>query len=131
MKKFVSILAIVTLVVSCNNKEDKKDDATTTTTSTDSKLQEEAKDPVLSMDVTTLKDEAGFLKAWEDFTSARMADEKKQEADKSYPGHYVEYTNLYTKLLKATTAFAQTIQPASAAVAFNEKVSAIQKKMYP
>ena len=131
MKKLVYILAIAVLFASCNSKKEKKDETTKDTTTTDTKPQDETRDPVLSMDVTALKDEASFLKAWEDFTTARMADEKKQKDDPSYKGHYLEYTQLYTKLLQATTAFSQTLQPASAAVAFNDKISAIQKKMYP
>ena len=130
MKKLFYVLLASSLLGACNNKKESKDDSKTSTTSTETKPVEEAKDPVLGMDVTTLKDEAAFLKAWEDFTTARVADEKKQEADKTYKGHYLEYTQLYTKLLQATTAYSQTL-PAADAVAFNEKVSAIQKKMYP
>lgn len=128
MKKVLFAAAIATFtIISCKEKDEKKAEtpATTTTTPTENA----GADAILSLDVTTLKDEASFLKTWEDFTTARAADEKKREADKNYEGHYLDYLKMYTKLLTATTAFSKTIQPASAAVAFSEKVSVIQNKM--
>lgn len=132
MKKVLFAAAIATLtIISCKGKDEKKKEtpAETTSTPTEKTSSNAGDDAILSLDVTTLKDEASFLKTWEDFTSARAADEKKREADKNYEGHYLEYLKMYTKLLTATTAFTKTIQPASAAVAFSEKVSAIQNKM--
>jgi len=132
MKKVLFAAAIATLsIISCKGKDEKKDETPvqTTTPTSESASNNSGDDAILNLDVTTLKDEAGFLKTWEDFTAARTADEKKREADKNYEGHYLDYLKMYTKLLTATTAFTKTIQPASAAVAFSEKVSAIQNKM--
>ena len=132
MKKVLFAVTIATLtIISCKGKDEKKKETTpeTVSTATDATSKSTGDDAILSLDVTTLKDEAGFLKTWEDFTAARVADEKKREADKNYVGHYLEYLKMYTKLLTATTEFTKTIQPASAAVVFNEKVSAIQNKM--
>ena len=135
MKNILIAIIVGTMTIaSCKGKEEKKNETPSATETTVTKTDQGTKtdpDAILGLDVTTLKDEAGFLKAWEDFTTARMADEKKREADKSYEGHYLEYLKMYTNLLKATTAFSKTIQPAAAAVTFNEKVSAIQNKMYP
>lgn len=132
MKKALFAAAIATLsIISCKGKDEKKDETPvqTTTITTESASSNTGDDAILNLDITSLKDEAGFLKTWEDFTAARVADEKKRDADKNYEGHYLDYLKMYTKLLTATTAFTKTIQPASAAVAFSEKVSAIQNKM--
>lgn len=134
MKKVLFAAAIASLtIISCKGKDEKKNEtpAETTSTTTEKTNSSTGDDAILSLDVTTLKDEASFLKTWEDFTTARTADEKKREADKNYEGHYLDYLKMYTKLLNATTAFSKTIQPAAATVAFNEKISAIQNKMYP
>lgn len=127
MKKLFIVLTAVTFIsVSCKNKEDKGTTDTTTSTGKGSSTS----DAVPKIDIASLKDEASFLKAWETFTTARMADEKKQKEDKSYEGHYSEFMTMYSDLVKATTAYSSTIKDPSAAVAFNEKVSAIQNKMY-
>jgi hypothetical protein len=111
-------------------KDEKKNETPATKTTT-TPAESSGSDAILGLDITTLKDEAGFLKTWEDLTTARIADEKKRDADKNYEGHYLEYLKMYTKLLNATTVFSKTLQPAAAAVTFNEKISAIQSKMYP
>ena len=132
MKKVLFAVAIATLtIISCKGKDEKKKETPVenTSTATENSSRNTGDDAILNLDVTTLKDEASFLKTWEDFTAARVADEKKREADKNYEGHYLEYLKMYTKLLNATTEFSKKIEPASAAVAFNEKVSAIQNKM--
>ncbi len=128
MKKVLFVAAIASLaIISCKGKEEKKKEPSATVATP---AENQGGDAILGLDVTTLKDEAAFLKTWEDFTTARMEDEKKREADKNYEGHYLDYLKMYTKLLNATTAFSKTLQPAAAAVAFNEKISAIQNKMY-
>ncbi|MBC7873237.1 MAG: hypothetical protein H7Y01_04535 [Ferruginibacter sp.] len=136
MKKILIAAVIVsTMLLGCKGKDEKKNEtistATTAENNTATNTGSTGNEDVFDIDVTSLKDEAGFIKAWEDFTTARVADEKKKETDNSYKGHYLEYLKMYTKLKKATTEFSKTIQPAAAAVAFSEKISAIESKMYP
>ena len=128
MKKlFFAVLIAASVCTSCKNKKaavdtnDNKSAVTTTAKNAEG---------FVAIDMTSLKDETSYLQAWEKFTDARIADEKKQKEDKSYEGYYTEYLDMYTALLKSTTAFSTTIPDASARVAFNEKVSAIQDKMY-
>lgn len=131
MKKvFIALTALLMIAASCKNEESKTGTDPSTTTSTEKTNNSSSSDALPKIDIPSLKDEASFLKAWETFTDARMADEKKQKEDKSYEGHYTEYTTMYADLLKATTAFTSTMKDPAAAVAFNEKVSAIQNKMY-
>lgn len=83
MKKVLFAAAIATLtIISCKGKDEKKNETPTETTSTTSTTTESTSnntgdDAILSLDISTLKDEAGFLKTWEDFTAARVADEKE------------------------------------------------------
>ena len=112
MKKVLFAAAIASLtIISCKGKDEKKNENPATTSTTAPSVENSGADAILDLDLSTLKDEAGFLKAWEDFTTARVADEKKREADKSYEGHYLEYLKMYTAMLKATTEFSKTIQP--------------------
>ena len=85
---------------------------------------------VPNIDTAALKDEASILDAMQKVTDARIADEKKQKDDPNYSGHYVELTKLYTAVLKASTAYSQTITDPAKAVEFGKKVSDIQDKMY-
>lgn len=130
MKKIICAAVIVSLFIfSCKSKEGTKETNAVKTETTE-QANNAGRNTTLDLDVATLKDEAAFLKAWEDYTYARMDDQKKHEADKNHDDHYVEYLKMYTTLLKATTEFSKTITPAAASVAFQEKVSAIQNKMY-
>ena len=61
---------------------------------------------------------------------ARLADEKKRKESDEYAGNYLELTRLYTNVLNAATNYSKTIKDPAAAVAFNNKVSSIQDKMY-
>ena len=83
-----------------------------------------------AIDTASLKDETSVLAAMQKVVDARVADEKKQKDDPNYSGHYLELTKLYTAVLKASTAYSQTITDPSKAVEFGNKLSAIQNKMY-
>lgn len=127
---FAAILLTTSLFfLSCGGKDKKDDDKTTNETTT--KPSTDADDGMIpNIDTANLKDEASILDAMQKVTDARIADEKKQKDDPNYSGHYVELTNLYTAVLKATTAYSKTLTDPAKAVEFSNKVSAIQDKMY-
>ncbi len=108
---------------SCNNKGGKPVTKEVTIKAADDGM-------VPAIDTAALKDEASILDAMQKVVDARLADEKKQKDDASYSGHYVELTKLYTAVLKASTEYSKTLSDPNAAVEFNNKVSAIQQKMY-
>ena len=56
----------------------------------------------LPLDVSRLKDEAGFLKPGRNLLQPWWL-MKKREAAKNYKGRYLDYLKIYTKLLTATT----------------------------
>lgn len=132
MKQKILLAALVCslglLVVSCGGKDKK------TETGTDTKEQPAEKTAndgmVPAIDTANLKDEASILDAMQKVADARIADEKKQTEDPSYKGHYLELTKLYTAVLKASTAYSQTLTDPNKALEFSNKVSEIQKKMY-
>lgn len=127
---FATILLTTSLVfLSCGGKDKKSDDKTTNeTTTTPSTSSDDGMVP--NIDTANLKDETTILDAMQKVTDARMADEKKQKEDPNYSGHYVELTNLYTAVLKASTAYSKTLTDPAKALEFRNKVSAIQDKMY-
>jgi|CXWL01.1.fsa_nt_gi hypothetical protein len=123
------LLASSLFFLSCGGKDKKSDDKTTTETTT--KPSTDADDGMVpKIDTASLKDEASILDAMQKVTDATIADEKKQKVDPKYSGHYLELTNLYTAVLKASTAYSKTLTDPAKAVEFGNKVSAIQDKMY-
>jgi hypothetical protein len=117
------------IILSCGGNDKKKDEPSTKTENVGpSKGSDDGMVP--KIDTTLLKDEASVLDAMQKVVDARIADEKKQKDDPKYSGHYLELTKLYTAVLKASTAYSQTISDPAKALEFSNKVSAIQDKMY-
>ena len=118
-------LAASVFIFSCGGKDKK-------TTDPDKKETVKAVDDgmVPVIDTASLKDEASILAAMQKVVDARIADEKKQKDDPKYSGHYVELTNLYTAVLKASTSYSQTLADPNQALAFDKKVTDITDKMY-
>lgn len=123
------ICSLSLLVVSCGGK-DKKSEADTKEQTTEKPAADANDGMVPAIDTANLKDEASILDAMQKVADARIADEKKQTEDPSYKGHYLELTKLYTAVLKASTAYSQTLTDPNKALEFSNKVSEIQKKMY-
>lgn len=113
------------LIISCGGKDNKPADGIKKET-----VQAIDDGMVPVIDTTNLKDEASILAAMQKVVDARIADEKKQKGDSKYAGHYLELTNLYTAVLKASTAYGQTLTDPNQALAFDKKISDITNKMY-
>lgn len=132
MKQKVLVAALLCslslLVLSCGGKDKKTETGTDTKEQPTEKTADDGMVPVI--DTANLKDEASILDAMQKVADARIADEKKQTEDPSYKGHYLELTKLYTAVLKASTAYSQTLTDPNKALEFTNKVSEIQKKMY-
>jgi hypothetical protein len=123
------LLSISLFIVSCGGKDKKEGD--TNDPKTETTVKENNGDGMVpAIDTANLKDEASILDAMQKVADARNADEKKQKEDPSYKGHYLELTKLYTAVLKASTAYSQSMTDPAKAVEFNNKVSEIQNKMY-
>jgi len=122
---FVSLI----IIISCGSKDKKKDEEKSTTETTIGPSNS-GDGMVPNIDTAALKDEASILDAMQKVVDARLADEKKQKDDPNYTGHYVELTNLYTAVLKASTAYMGTIKDPNEALKYSDKVSKIQDKMY-
>jgi hypothetical protein len=126
----LSLAAFSFFIMSCGGKDKKKDDGKPNTevvgpaTGSDDGM-------VPKIDTASLKDEASVLDAMQKIVDARIADDKKQKDDPNYQGHYLELTKLYTAVLNASTAYAKTIPDPAKSLEFQNKVSAIQEKMYP
>ena len=117
-------LTVSSFLLSCggNDKKTTEDKKETVKAADDGMV------PVI--DTSNLKDEASILAAIQTVVDARIADEKKQKDDPNYSGHYVELTNLYTAVLKASTAYAQSLGDPNKALEFDKKITAITNKMY-
>ena len=116
--------------VSCGGNDKKKDDGKPNTeTVGPAKGSDDGMVP--KIDIASLKDEPSILDAMQKVVDARIADDKKQKDDPAYSGHYLELTKLYTAVLNASTAYAKTIPDPAKSLEFQNKVSAIQEKMYP
>ena len=124
----ITLLATSLFFLSCGGKDKKDDKPSTETTTTPSTNSDDGMMPAI--DTASLKDETSVLAAMQKVVDARIADEKKQKEDPNYSGHYLELTKLYTAVLKASTAYSQTITDPAKAVEFSNKLSAIQNKMY-
>jgi hypothetical protein len=85
---------------------------------------------VPKIDIAGLKDEAAVLSAMQKVVDARMADEKMKKDNPDYNGNYLELVKLYTAVLGASTEYSKTIAVPSRAVEFNNKINAIQEKLY-
>lgn len=85
---------------------------------------------VPNIDLETLKDEKSILDAMEKVVNGRMEDDKLSKENPNYKGKYVEFTKLYSAVLKKSTEFQKTLPDAKARVAFSEKIQAITDKMY-
>ncbi|MGB3164746.1 MAG: hypothetical protein WBA96_14540 [Chitinophagaceae bacterium] len=133
--KLTSLLSAVLLgtsifLISCGGKDKKDGDDKTSTETTTKPATDSGDGMVPNIDTAALKDEASILDAMQKVADARIADEKKQKDDPNYSGHYLELTKLYTAVLKASTAYSQTITDPAKAVEFGKKISDIQDKMY-
>ncbi len=126
---FTACLSVSLFFLSCGGKDKKNEDKTTNETTTNSSTSSED-GMVPKIDTAILNNEASILDAMQKVTDARIADEKKQKDDPKYAGHYLELTNLYTAVLKASTAYAKTITDPAKAVEYSNKISAITDKMY-
>jgi hypothetical protein len=116
--------------VSCGGKDKKKEEVKPNTeTVGPSKGTDDGMVP--KIDTASLKDEASILDAIQKVVDARIADEKKQKDDAGYAGHYVELMTLHTAVLKASTAYSQTLNDPSKSIEFSKKFSAIEDKLYP
>lgn len=124
-----SLLVFSFFLLSCGGK-DKKDENKTTNESTTKPSTDTDDGMVPKIDTGSLTDEASILDAIQKVADARIADDKKQKEDPNYSGHYLELTKLYTAVLKASTAYSQTIKDPAKALEFTNKFSAIQDKMY-
>lgn len=124
------MLATSFFILSCGGKDKKGGDDKTSTETTTKPATDNDDGMVPNIDTAALKDEASILDAMQKVVDARIADEKKQKEDPNYSGHYLEMTKLYTAVLKASTAYSQTITDPVKAVDFGNKLSAIQNKMY-
>ena len=125
----VSLLTFSLFSLSCGGK-DKQDTDKASAESTTSPSANTDDGMVPKIDTAALKDEASILDAIQKVADARIADEKKRKEDPNYSGHYLELTKLYTAVLKASTAYSQTIKDPAKALEFTNKFSAIQDKMY-
>ena len=119
-------LLVIPIFFSCKGKEQSKTSPVNTTSTVDATVNI----AVPAIDITDLKDEATILDAMQKVVDARLADEKKRKESDEYAGNYLELTRLYTNVLNAATNYSKTIKDPAAAVAFNNKVSSIQDKMY-
>jgi PBP1b-binding outer membrane lipoprotein LpoB len=85
---------------------------------------------VPNIDLEALKDEKSILEAMEKVVNGRLEDDKLSKENPQYKGKYVEFTKLYSAVLKKSTEFQKTLPDAKSRVAFNEKIQAITDKMY-
>ncbi len=116
--------------VSCGGKDKKKDEVKNNIeTVGPAKGSDDGMLP--KIDTASLKDEASILDAIQKVVDARIADEKKRKEDPNYAGHYVELMKLHTAVLKASTAYSQSLSDPSKAIEFGKKFSAIEDKLYP
>ena len=114
---------------SCGGK-DKKGDAKTSSGKTIKSTTGNEDLIVPAIDIASLKDESSILGAMQKVTDGRIADEKKQKEDPGYKGHYLEFTKLYTDVLKASTEYAKSIPDPAKAIEFQNKINKITDKMY-
>lgn len=115
------LLAISSFFYSCAGKAKKTPSA---------EVSSDDNSIVPKINIAGLKDEAAVLDAIQKVVDARMADEKKKKETPDYNGNYLELMNLYTAVLKASTEYSKTITDPVKGVAFNNKLSAIQEKLY-
>ena len=125
-----SLLATSFFILSCGGKDKKSGEDKTSTETTTKPAADNGDGMVPNIDTAALKDEASILDAMQKVVDARIADEKKQKDDPKYSDHYLELTKLYTAVLKASTAYSQTLTDPAKAVEFSTKVNNIQNKMY-
>jgi hypothetical protein len=115
---------------SCGGKDKKKEEVKTNTeTVGPSKGNDDGMVP--KIDTAALKDETSILDAIQKVVDARIADEKKGKDDPNYSGHFVELMTLHTAVLKASTAYSQSLKDPSKSIEFSNKFSAIENKLYP
>jgi hypothetical protein len=126
MKKWITLLTMAALasftLISCGGS-DKEESADATEEKTSSDVA------VPNIDLASLTNEASILDAMQQVVDARTADEKMQDEDPEYEGHYVELTKLYADVLNAATEYSKTLAPEKT-VEFNDKLNAITAPMY-
>lgn len=123
-------LAASIFIISCGGGDKKKDDSKGTTETTVGPSKESGDGMVPDIDTTSLKDEASILAAMQKYVDAQIAIDKKQKEDPSSESHFVEMTKLHSAILRASTAYSQTLTDPAKAVEFSTKVSDIEKKLY-
>jgi hypothetical protein len=125
-----ALAAFSVCILSCGGNDKKKDGGKPNTeTVGPSKGNDDGMVPTI--DTASLKDEASILDAIQKVVDARIADEKKQKEDLSYAGHYVDLMTLHTAVLKASTAYSNSLNDPSKSIEFSKKFSAIEDKLYP
>ena len=128
---FTAATIVISLfIISCGVGDKKKDDSKGTTETTVGPSKETGDGMVPNIDTVNLKDEASILAAMQKYVDAQIASDKKQKENPSYGGHFVELTKLHSAILRASTAYSQTITDPAKAIEFSDKVSEIEKKMY-
>jgi hypothetical protein len=123
---FAGIALLNILTCSCNNSG--KNETVTSGSTTKPTVADDGIVP--KIDTANLKDETSILSAMSTVLEARKTDDNKSETDKSYKGHYSEFTMLYTAVLKAGNAYMATLKDPAKALEFNEKLSKITDKYY-
>jgi hypothetical protein len=119
MKKFfIILLPVAILLFACSGNKSKESNKA-------------AGDGVVpKIEMNSLNSEPAILGAMQKVVDARIADNARKDTEPGYAGHYVELTNLYTEVLKASTAFSNTLRSTEEVVAFNNKLTGIQDRMY-
>jgi hypothetical protein len=127
---FAAPLLIATITIfSCSGKDKKKDDGKSNTkTSGQSKGTDNGMVP--KIDTVNLKDEASILKAIQQLVDARLANDKKRKEDSKAPGYFVEFTNLETAILNASTAYSKTLGDPDKSMEFLDKFDRIHGLLY-
>ena len=133
MKTKLYLLSLITLffLASCGGASEKATDENATTEE-ETKSEETATKTVEvpNIDVEALNDEQSILDAMEKVVTGRMEDEKLRDENPDYKGNYIEFTKLYSAVLKKSTEFQKSMKDPKEALAFNEKIKAITDRMY-
>ncbi|MBI5858347.1 MAG: hypothetical protein HZB42_11955 [Sphingobacteriales bacterium] len=117
-------------ILSCGGGDKKKDDSKGSAETTVGPSKESGDGMVPNIDTAALKDEASILDAMQKYVDAQIAIDKKKKEDPSAESHFLEMTKLHSAILRASTAYSQTLTDPAKAVEFSTKVSDIEKKMY-
>lgn len=125
----VRLLLFSLFLVSCTRKDREGNDKNIKPEIIINAVQAGNDGMVPKIDTSVLKDETSLLGAMQKIADARLADDKKKNADPSYEGHYLELTKLYTSVLTACGVYTKTLNDPAKALSFDQKLSSIQDKM--